>query len=227
VSETDVGGGGRDPAGDGMNQEIQVEQRRRNRNFDDTHRLLIETAVELISELGTEALSISAVARASKINRSTVYYHFESREALIDAVRAWSAEQIAHGFNPAVAQTERVGRIIAFVLANPEVTKLWIDEFIAEGDIRDRYPMWDPMVEGVARLFRDDSGEGAVDAEIFCTILLTGALIGPRVFRNSVRPDESLERVVERFTHEQMRLLRRYGLLSEWESEQVSPPPAG
>ena len=200
------------------------ERRRRNRNYEDTHRVLIEKAVELISESGTEALSISALARESGINRSTVYYHFESRETLIDAVRRWSSEQIAAGFNPQVGQSERVSSVTGFVLANPEVTKLWIEDFIAPGNIRDRYPMWNEMVAGVARLFEDQGGE-PVDAEVFCTILLTGALIGPRVFRNSVRPDESAEQVVARFTTEQLRLMRAYGLLREWETQ--APPTTG
>ncbi|MBU6268714.1 MAG: TetR/AcrR family transcriptional regulator [Sphingomonadales bacterium] len=197
-----------------MHDSSQSERRRRNRNFEDTHRVLIEKAVELLSELGTEALSISALARESGINRSTVYYHFESREALIEAVRRWSSDQIAAGFNPQVSQGERVSRITGFVLSNPEVTKLWIEDFIAPGDIRERYPMWDAIVSGVARQFADE-GQDAADAEVFCTILLTGALIGPRVYRNSVRPDEDFATLVDRFSREQMRLLRAYGLLSD------------
>ena len=47
---------------------------------------MIETAVRLISETGPDALSIAALARAMGINRTTVYYHFEHREALIGAV---------------------------------------------------------------------------------------------------------------------------------------------
>ena len=209
-----------------MNDESSGERRRRNRNYDDTHRVLIEKAVELISQRGAEALSVSALARESGINRSTVYYHFESREVLIEAVRRWSAEEIAAGFNPQVGQRERVSRITDFVVSNPEVTKLWIDDFLSPGDIRDRYPMWDGIVSGVARLFRDKAGMGDVDAEVFCTILLTGALIGPRVFRNSVEPDESPERIVERFSREQMRLVRAYGLLAEWDGESLVPTPA-
>jgi len=196
------------------------DRRRRNRNYEDTHRLLIEKAVELISETGAESLSISALARESKINRSTVYYHFDSREVLIDAVRQWSAEQIATGFDPGGDQSARAARIIGFVLSNPEVTKLWIDEFISPGNIRDRYPAWDPIVAGVAQSHRDVLGMGPIDSEVFCTILLTGALIGPRIFRNSVRPDESLDDTIARFTREQLRLVRIYGL-ANWEGDEA------
>ena len=40
------------------------------------------------------------------INRTTVYYHFESRDALLEAVKHWSAEQLAKGVNLASASDE-------------------------------------------------------------------------------------------------------------------------
>jgi hypothetical protein len=45
--------------------------------------------------------------------------------------------------------------------------------------------------------------------------MLAGAIIGPRVFRSSVRPELSDDEVVERFRGEQQRMLRREGLLQE------------
>ena len=47
--------------------------RRRHKCFDDTHREIIETTVRLISEKGVDAVSMAAVARATGINRETVY----------------------------------------------------------------------------------------------------------------------------------------------------------
>ena len=69
---------------------VPAKQPRRNRGFDDTHREMIETAVRLISEKGAEALSVAAIAREMGINRTTVYYHFQSREDLLQAVSAWA-----------------------------------------------------------------------------------------------------------------------------------------
>src|SRR5579863_5267173 len=129
--------------------------RRRNRNFEDTHRVLIEKAVELISESGADAVSVSALARATRINRSTVYYHFDSREALIAAVRNWSSEQLAKGVNPDASCRAGIDHIPSFVLRNPEIIKLWIDEYIAGGDIRQRYPQWDNLVAHIAKSFAE------------------------------------------------------------------------
>jgi AcrR family transcriptional regulator len=180
---------------------------RRNRAYSVTHQELIEGAVRLISEKGVEALSISGLARALKINRTTVYYHFASREALLEAVRLWSSAQLASAFSTDESQSERIDFIARFVIENPDLIKLWIEEFVSPGDIRDRYPRWDELVAGIA----DSLGEG-VDAEIYCTFLLTGAIIGPRVFRQSVRPDLDEAAIVDRFRVEQQRMLARDSL---------------
>lgn len=173
--------------------------RRRHKCFDDTHREIIATTVRLISENGMAAVSISAVARAMGINRATVYYHFESLEALIGAVKAWSSEQLAKPFSNDAPQQERVDYITRFVLENPELIKLWIEDLVSVGDIRNSYAHWDALVEGIrAHDPEADPGE-AIDAEVFCVILLTSAIIGPRVFRNSVCPDADTGTVVARF----------------------------
>jgi AcrR family transcriptional regulator len=185
---------------------------KRNKGFEETHREMIETAVRLISEKGVEALSISALARATGVNRTTVYYHFENREALIAAVKAWSSEQLATAFRPVAPQQDRIDYITRFVLENPELIKLWFEDFISPGDIRDRYPHWDALVAGVGANLAAQ-GEQA-DPEVYCVMLLTSAFIGPRVFRNSVRPDQDIDSLVRRFRIEQQRLLKSGGLLS-------------
>jgi AcrR family transcriptional regulator len=186
---------------------------RRNRGFGDTHQEMIEIAVRLISEKGADSLSMAAIARAMGINRTTVYYHFESREALLGAVRLWSSEQLAKGLSLAAPQQERMDFITRFVLKNPELIKLWIDDFISAGDIRTRYPLWDALVEGVAATFAARMPNESVDAEVYCVMLLTSAVVGPRVFKNSVDPSSGVETVVKRFRLEQQRLLRHDALV--------------
>ncbi|CAN7489698.1 helix-turn-helix domain containing protein [Phenylobacterium sp. LjRoot219] len=185
---------------------------RRNKGFEETHQEMIETAVRLISEKGVEALSVSALARAMGVNRTTVYYHFETREALIAAVKAWSSEQLARGFGPIGSRAERADYITRFVLENPELIKLWIEEVLSPGDMRDSYPQWDALVRGTQANF-DAAAPGEADAEVFCVILLISAFIGPRVFRNRVRPDEPSETVIARFRNEWQRILKSEGLL--------------
>jgi AcrR family transcriptional regulator len=191
----------------------EAAPQRRNKAFEETHQEMIETAVRLISETGVEALSVSALARAMNVNRTTVYYHFESREALIAAVKAWSSEQLARAFLPITGQEERIDHITRFVLEQPELIKLWIEDFVSAGDIHDSYPHWDALVNGARESLAAEDPDHPGDAEVFCIMLLTSAIVGPRVFRNRVAPTQDAESIVARFRTETQRLLRRGGLL--------------
>jgi AcrR family transcriptional regulator len=185
---------------------------RRNKGFDETHQELIETAVRLISERGADALSITALAREMGINRTTVYYHFDSREALLHAVASWATGQLARGMDFNLSQPERIGHISRFVLDNPELIKLWIDDFVSGPDIRDSYSCWDQLVDGTRRRLAEENPGETIDAEVYCVMLLAASIIGPRVYRGSVNPDASTEEIVAKFVREQQRVLHRDGL---------------
>lgn len=186
---------------------------RRNKGFEETHRDLIETAVRLISENGSEALSIAALARAVGINRTTIYYHFDSREALLEAVTDWASGQLARGMDESLTQPERAAHVNRFVLDNPELIKLWIEEFVSGTDIRDCYPNWDELAGGLQKHFDANLPEEKIDAEVYCVMLLTASIIGPRVYARTVRPDLPHEEVTARFLRELKRTLPRDGLL--------------
>ncbi len=144
------------------------------------------------------------------INRTTVYYHFETRETLIAAVKDWASAELARGMDVGTDSRDRIGHISQFVLENPELIKLWIDDFVSGKDIRESYPRWDELVAGLTKSFADAGQD--IDAEAYCVMLLSASIIGPRVFANSVRPEMDLAQVAERFLREEQRVLRRDGL---------------
>ena len=191
----------------------RTSSRKRNRGFEETHQALIATAVRMLSEKGIEALSVSALAREVGLNRTTVYYHFPSREAMLKAVKDWSAKELARGMDVQAPQLERMGRISRFVLDNPLLIKLWIDDLIAPGNIRDLYPAWDELVAGLARNHAANNPDVPFDAEVYAVMMLTSAIIGPRVFQHSVAPDVDAETITQRFVAEQTRQLANEGLL--------------
>jgi len=167
--------------------------------------------VRLISQKGVEALSVSAVAREMGVDRTTVYYHFRTREAMIAAVKSWSSQQLAAALHSIAPRAERIDHIGHFVLENPELIKLWIEDFLSPGDIRDSYPHWDELVKSMRASLAAQRG-GEADAEVFCVMLLTAAIIGLRVFSNRVNSRASTERVIDRFRKELQRVLRVRGL---------------
>lgn len=186
--------------------------RRRNKAFDETHTVLIETAVRLVSEKGMEALSLSQVAREAGVNRTTLYYHFDSRDALIAAVREWSARKLAAAFAPVNSPEERTRYIARFVIENPDVIALWAEDFLAPGRIVDRYPEWEGLVAGLRQQLEARPETAGIDAEAYVTLMLTSAMLGPRIYRNSVRPDLPVDEAVERLTQAQVRMLRLQGI---------------
>jgi hypothetical protein len=120
---------------------------------------------------------------------------------------------LARAFRLHTPQHERIDHITRFVLENPELIKLWIEEFVSAGDIRNSYPHWDALVQGMGANLAADGVDEAMDAEVLCVMLLTSTIIGPRVFRNRVSPAEDTEAVVQRFRKEQQRWLKQLGLL--------------
>lgn len=189
--------------------------RRRYRSFEETHRELINSAVSLIAQKGVDALSIAALAREMGIERTTIYYHFKNRDTLIEEVKARANSQIAEAFRPDRPRDERIEQVFRFVLENPELIKMWIDDFLAEGDIRDRYPRWDDLVDGIREHFRGTKYQDSIDPEVVCINLLTSAFISPRVYRNSVRPDADIADVTRLFKAESLRMLESLSL-EEW-----------
>ena len=186
--------------------------RRRNKAFDETHGTLIETAVRLVSEKGMEALSLSDVAREAGVNRTTIYYHFDSREALVEAVQTWSSRQLAAAFAPDSSREDRTRYIARFVIEHPELIGLWAEKFLSPGAIAERYPEWDALVAGMREQLGSQPATADIDPEAYCTLMLTWAMLGPRVYRNSVRPDLSVDEAAERMTRTQLALLRLHGI---------------
>jgi hypothetical protein len=113
-----------------------------------------------------------------------------------------------------LSRPERIAHISRFVLENPELIKLWIEDFVSGPDIRDSYSCWDALVQGTQqRLAEENPGED-VDAEIYCVMLLAASIIAPRVYRNSINPDATNEEVIAKFVREHQRALGRDGLMN-------------
>lgn len=191
-----------------MAQDIPSPKRRRSKSFERTHKDIVEQAVRLLAEKGENALSVAELARNMGVDRTTIYYHFANREALLDAVMAWSSDQLTSAFGPQLPAQDDAAFINRFVLDNPDLIKLWIGRLISHDDIRESYPEWDKLIEmtgdHLARSFPDEKA----DVEIFCVILLMTTIIGPRIFHNSVDPASSIDDIVGRFRRELNRILR-------------------
>ena len=178
--------------------------KQRNKGFQKSHQQMIETAVRIISEKGSEALTLAELARELNVNRTTIYYHFKNREALIKEVKQWSSDQLSRGLDFQMPRQDRIDYITRFVLQNSELVKLWIEDLVTGNNIYQCYPLWDEFVAGVNDLHDDNN---SIDAEVYCLNLIISAVISPRVFKNSISPDADIETIVKRFREERLRNL--------------------
>ena len=64
---------------------------------------LIETAIGVISEKGFEALSLRGISALCGVSHNAVYRHFENKEQLIAACRAYVTERLTEYLNEAIA----------------------------------------------------------------------------------------------------------------------------
>jgi AcrR family transcriptional regulator len=65
---------------------------------------LLETAEQLFTEYGYQAVSIRDIAQASGVTNAALYYHFPSKEALFDEVLEYHADKLAERMEQASIQ---------------------------------------------------------------------------------------------------------------------------
>lgn len=69
---------------------------------------LIEAAIGVISEKGFEALSLRGISALCGVSHNAVYRHFENKEQLIVACRAYVTERLTEYLNEAIAGLDRL-----------------------------------------------------------------------------------------------------------------------
>lgn len=60
---------------------------------DDTKRLILKKALELFSSNGYDSVSVAEIAKAVGIKAPSLYNHYESKQAIFDAIVKDTAEQ--------------------------------------------------------------------------------------------------------------------------------------
>ena len=183
----------------------------RKRSYLETHRDLIVSAVKIISQHGSTGLTFALLARELNIDRTTIYYHFKSKDELLKEVRIWSANELAKGFSLVGSPQERIRYTVRYALENPELTKLWIQDLMDPSiDIQQIYPMWDDVVSGIAA--QAEAQMPRVRAEIFFLNMLVASVLSPTTFSQKLARGETADEVVNLFENELLRLFTLSGI---------------
>lgn len=99
---------------------------RREREKEDVRRRILEAAHDLFEKRGYENVTMRAVADAIEYSPTTIYHHFESKDALVEALCFSDFEKLTAAMNEAPLPAHPIERIkalghsyAAFGWANP------------------------------------------------------------------------------------------------------------
>lgn len=198
--------------------------RRRSRDPEATRADILEAALELLSQDGPEALSLSAVAVKAGVNRGTAYQHFETRENLVAETlievsdRMFRAvfgdpELLGQRDVEKVDMVETTSRLARFAMENPSLCRIWFLQMLASPDPSgDRF--WREYVGSIGRFADTAMAEKGIDVEVMSVIFLAGNFLWPVWAQAHSQDDSERELLADRFTREVLRL-SLYGSLKE------------
>ena len=196
-----------------MEETVKVSDQRRNRNYAETHRQLIDRAVYLIGKDGLDALSVATLARHAEMNRSTVYYHFDSRDALLAGIRHWVGERLTEILEVKLDPARRLEQTVQFVLSHCDVVNMWLSDLVGAGSVVERGPYWEILVGALRRghwvVGKDKGVDSSLsDPEVLAAVLLAASLMAPQLFQAAVAPDADINVIAARFASAYERFLR-------------------
>src|ERR1700716_2721446 len=147
---------------------------------------ILRAARKLFDEKGLEELSLRSVAKTVGITPMAIYRHFDSKEALVDALvldglAQWSARVDALPPARGLAKVEQIGEaFLDFALEEP---RRFEAAFLIQSKKARRYP--DDFVAGRSpagtvqlKAIEQAMGEGLLEAHSALQIMMTNAALG-------------------------------------------------
>jgi AcrR family transcriptional regulator len=148
---------------------------RRRRDFQENREALLRHARRVIAERGPEALTVSEVAHRARLNRTTAYQHFRTRDELLAAVMSRISEEVGAVLATPKPLAEHVDQLVGFFVGHPEIGRLTLHHLLAENPFPDHG--WQRYVDELERLTNGARAPGGVDVEMLATVLVSAALL--------------------------------------------------
>jgi AcrR family transcriptional regulator len=184
-------------------------RRARRSDFERTRRRILQAARVLLAERGPESLTVSAVARAAEINRTTAYQHFRTRDDLVGAVTEALIAEVGGVIGTPGALPDRIDYVASYFVDHPELARLALHLLLTESP----FPSlaWRPYLEEMRALLEGGGARPDVDPEMLAHVLMAVALLWPLHARIAGDDPGAVREATQRFTRELKRLLL-YGL---------------
>jgi AcrR family transcriptional regulator len=189
---------------------------RRKRDPEGTREAILEAARELLAQDGKEGVSVAQVAQLAGVNRGTAYQHFQTREQLIEATKAWVSEKLyrsvfgdptfAHNQPVETISVEAVTEHVAeFAMENPEIGRVWLFELLSSKRPASD-PFWQQYVSNFQQFANTEFAQPGIDAEVVSVLMLAGAFLWPVWARAQSRTAKERQQMSKRLTREMLRL---------------------
>ena len=142
----------------------------------ETRKLLIDTAMELMAEVGEEAVSVSEVARRAGITRPGSYYHFKKKENLIAALEEKLDKELLYTLDRSFATRESFEGAADISTEDLSLLKIRIQQMLKNGVSQD------PLIDHYKNLFNWHHDNGYLkkdrDPDMAAVITATATLVG-------------------------------------------------
>jgi AcrR family transcriptional regulator len=185
-------------------------RRARRSDFQETRARIVAAARGLMGERGPESLTVSAVAHAAGINRTTAYQHFRTRDELVRAVTEELIQEVGAYLATQRPIVEHIDEIAAYFFEHPELARLSLHWLLSESPIpRAGMALFH---QETRRLAEDGGARGDTDAEMLGHLMMSVAVLWPLSARAEFDDADSRRTATARLARELKRVLL-YGVL--------------
>jgi AcrR family transcriptional regulator len=188
----------------------EAPPRARRMDHHRTRRRILDAARRLMGERGPEGLTVSSVARAAELNRTTAYQHFRTRDELVGAVMAELTQEVGERLGAAQPLDARIDAIATYFVEHPEIARLSLHNLLSESP----FPReaWRPYFDELRKFAEGGVTQKGVDPEMLAHVLMAVAVLWPLSARIEYEDPAAVHAATARFARELKRLLL-YGLL--------------
>jgi AcrR family transcriptional regulator len=189
---------------------IAAPRRERRSDFVQTRHRIVEAARRLMAERGPESLTVSAVAHAAAINRTTAYQHFRTRDELVRAVTEELMSEVAAFLASQRPIVEHIDEVAEYFFEHPELARLALHWLLTDSPIP-RAGM-QLFLQETRGLVEGGGARGDADAEMLGHLMMSVAVLWPLSARIEFEDAESRRAATPRRAPELKRVLL-YGVL--------------
>jgi AcrR family transcriptional regulator len=200
--------------------EPQARRRRQRSDARQSVAAVVDAAIRTLA--GRPDASVDEIARAAGVSRQTVYAHFPSRDALIDAVIEHASAEFTALFDGLDLDREPPARALTLLLdAGWQIAArypfLWLQPAVDPGKDADRHA---PVLERMLDIVRRGQASGDFDASVPAHWLLSASLALGRAAEDEVKAGRmTIERATQAMHQGVLGLLGRRDSLAGHRAE--------